>query len=132
MAEKGPCRILNSSIHSEDLLSDMELLPPSAPLTPTQQAYHSHAATPFTSNVTAQLYSSLHQSRQAEAQARFHLENQHSLQAREAKAPDVELDILAEELSHRLSAGVEASSYRKVGKWKARESKDIVRRRVRS
>nr|XP_034992211.1 centrobin isoform X4 [Zootoca vivipara] len=114
MDDKSACRTLSSSIHSEDLLSDMELLPPSAPATPGQKVPSSQAGTPYTSQVTAQLYASLHQSRQAEAQARSHLENQHSLgHSREAEAPEVDLDTLAEELSHRLSTSVEASTYRK-------------------
>ncbi|XP_053218138.1 centrobin isoform X1 [Podarcis raffonei] len=114
MADKSACRTLSSSIHSEDLLSDMELLPPSAPASPGQKVPSSQAGTPYTSQVTAQLYASLHQSRQAEAQARSHLENQHSLGlSREAEAPEVDLDTLAEELSHRLSTSVEASTYRK-------------------
>ncbi|CAI5793853.1 Centrobin, centriole duplication and spindle assembly protein [Podarcis lilfordi] len=114
MADKSACRTLSSSIHSEDLLSDMELLPPSAPASPGQKVPSSQAYTPYTSQVTAQLYALLHQSRQAEAQARSHLENQHSLGlSREAEAPEVDLDTLAEELSHRLSTSVEASTYRK-------------------
>ncbi|XP_060111940.1 LOW QUALITY PROTEIN: centrobin [Heteronotia binoei] len=123
MAEKSACRTLNSSIHSEDLLSDMELLPASVPTTPAQPVPRSQPASPFTSKVTTQLYASLHQSRQAEAQARSHLEAQRSLNlAREAEALEVDLDTLAEELSHRLSAGVEASAYRKSG---ATESRHI-------
>uniref|UniRef100_A0A8D2LYQ7 Centrobin, centriole duplication and spindle assembly protein n=1 Tax=Varanus komodoensis TaxID=61221 RepID=A0A8D2LYQ7_VARKO len=62
-------------IFPEDLLSDMELLPGSDPATPLQQVPSSQAATPYTSKVTAQLYTSLHQSRRAEAQARAHLES---------------------------------------------------------
>ncbi|XP_077171853.1 centrobin [Paroedura picta] len=123
MAEKGACRTLASSIHSEDLLSDMELLPPSVPTTPAQPGPRAQSASPFTSKVTTQLYASLHQGRQAEAQARAHLEAQHSLTlAREAEAAEVDLDTLAEELSHRLSASVEASSHRKGG---APESRHI-------
>ncbi|XP_061445302.1 centrobin isoform X2 [Rhineura floridana] len=114
MAERSVCRAFSSSVHSEDLLSDMELLPASAPTTPGQQVPGSQSGTPYTSKVTAQLYASLHQSRQAEAQARSHLEHQHGLGlAREAEAPEVDLDTLAEELSHKLSASVEASAYRK-------------------
>ncbi|KAJ7313197.1 hypothetical protein JRQ81_004473 [Phrynocephalus forsythii] len=114
MAERNISRALASSIHSEDLLSDMELLPASEPTTPGRRIPCSQPATSYTSNVTAQLYSSLHQSRQAEAEARSHLENHQSLAlAEEAKATDIDLDVLAEELSHRLSTGVETSSYRK-------------------
>ncbi|EMP29693.1 Centrobin [Chelonia mydas] len=36
MAEKGPCPGLDASLRSEDLLSDMEPLPLSAPATPAQ------------------------------------------------------------------------------------------------
>ncbi|KAL8177102.1 UNVERIFIED_CONTAM: hypothetical protein K2H54_042095 [Gekko kuhli] len=69
--------------------------------------------------VTTQLYTSLHQSRQAEAQARSHLEAQHGLSlAREAEAPEVDLETLAEELSHRLSTSVEASAYRKGARYR--------------
>uniref|UniRef100_A0A8D2LZA8 Centrobin, centriole duplication and spindle assembly protein n=1 Tax=Varanus komodoensis TaxID=61221 RepID=A0A8D2LZA8_VARKO len=105
-------------IFPEDLLSDMELLPGSDPATPLQQVPSSQAATPYTSKVTAQLYTSLHQSRRAEAQARAHLESQHGLGlglglAGEAEASEVDLDTLAEELNHQLSTSVEASSYRK-------------------
>ncbi|KAF7236778.1 Centrobin [Varanus komodoensis] len=119
MAEKSTLQTLVSSIHSEDLLSDMELLPGSDPATPLQQVPSSQAATPYTSKVTAQLYTSLHQSRRAEAQARAHLESQHGLGlglglAGEAEASEVDLDTLAEELNHQLSTSVEASSYRKV------------------
>ncbi|KAJ6654958.1 hypothetical protein lerEdw1_006429 [Lerista edwardsae] len=118
MAEKRRCQTLNSSIRSEDILSDMELLPPTAPTTPVQEFPHSHPATPYSSKVTAQLYASLQQSRHAEAQALSHLENQHGLGlARKAKAPEVDLETLAEELSLRLSTGVEASAYRKVRSW---------------
>ncbi|XP_062993459.1 centrobin [Elgaria multicarinata webbii] len=114
MAEKSTLRTLASSIHSEDLLSDMEFLPGSDPATPVQQVPSSQSATPYTSRVTEQLYTSLRQSRQAEAQARTHLENQHSLVlAREAEAAEVDLDTLAEELNHRLSTSVEASAFRK-------------------
>ncbi|XP_053117187.1 centrobin [Hemicordylus capensis] len=125
MAEKSAGRTLVSSIHSDDLLSDMELLPASAPPTPMQKAprqYNSpQSATPYTSKVTTQLYASLQQSRQAEAQARSHLEGQHgSGLAREA---EVDLDTLAEEMSHRLSTSVETSAYRKAG---AAESHHIV------
>ncbi|XP_072833272.2 centrobin [Pogona vitticeps] len=116
MAEKNTSRGLASSIHSEDLLSDMELLPVSEPTSPAHRMPRSPSATPYTSKVTAQLYASLHQSRQAEAQARSHLENQRSLSlAEEAKTADIDLETLAEELSHRLSTGVETSSYRKGG-----------------
>uniref|UniRef100_A0ACB8EXE5 Uncharacterized protein n=1 Tax=Sphaerodactylus townsendi TaxID=933632 RepID=A0ACB8EXE5_9SAUR len=114
MAERSTCRTLNSSIRSEDLLSDMELLPASVPATPSQQVPRAQSASPFASRVTTQLYTSLHQSWQAEAQARSHLEAQHSLlQARETEAPEVDLDTLAEELSHRLSTSVEASAHKK-------------------
>ncbi|KAL8177123.1 UNVERIFIED_CONTAM: hypothetical protein K2H54_042326 [Gekko kuhli] len=124
MAEKSTCRTLNSSIHSEDLLSDMELLPASAPTTPAQLVPRAQSTSPFSSTVTTQLYTSLHQSRQAEAQARSHLEAQHGLSlAREAEAPEVDLETLAEELSHRLSTSVEASAYRKGG---ATESRHIT------
>lgn len=116
MAERNTCRALASSIHSEDLLSDMEFLAASEPTTPTRRIPCSQSATPHTSKVTTQLYASLRQSRQAEEEARCHLENQHSL-AEEAKATDIDLNSLAEELSHRLSAGVETSSYRKVRRW---------------
>uniref|UniRef100_A0A452H0G9 Uncharacterized protein n=1 Tax=Gopherus agassizii TaxID=38772 RepID=A0A452H0G9_9SAUR len=93
MAEKGPCPGLDASLRSEDLLSDMEPLPLSAPATPAQ---------PFGSEVTAQLYASLRRSRQAELDACSQLQ-----------PPD--LDALAEELSRTLSAGVEASARRKRG-----------------
>ncbi|TFJ95288.1 molybdenum cofactor biosynthesis protein MoaC [Platysternon megacephalum] len=93
MAEKGPCPGLDASLRSEDLLSDMEPLPLSAPATPAQ---------PFGSEVTAQLYASLRRSRQAELDACSQLQ-----------PPD--LDALAEELSRTLSAGVEASARRKQG-----------------
>ncbi|CAM5178900.1 unnamed protein product [Eretmochelys imbricata] len=93
MAEKGPCPGLDASLRSEDLLSDMEPLPLSAPATPAQ---------PFGSEVTAQLYASLHRSRQAELDACSQLQ-----------PPD--LEALAEELSRTLSAGVEASARRKQG-----------------
>ncbi|XP_067409963.1 centrobin [Emydura macquarii macquarii] len=93
MVEKGPCPALDASLRSEDLLSDMEPLPLSAPATPAQ---------PFGSEVTAQLYASLRRSRQAEAAARSQL-----------RPPD--LDALAEELSRTLSAGVEASGRGKQG-----------------
>ncbi|XP_060538651.1 LOW QUALITY PROTEIN: centrobin [Pantherophis guttatus] len=113
MAEKGLRRALSSSLHSDDLLSDMELLPASDPPTPGQQVPCSQLATPYTSKVTTQLYASLHQSRQAEALASSRLEGQHgSALARKAMDADVDLDTLAEELSHRLSAGVEASAFR--------------------
>nr|XP_056719609.1 LOW QUALITY PROTEIN: centrobin [Euleptes europaea] len=116
MAEKITCRTLNSSIRSEDLLSDMELLPASMPTTPAQQVPRAQSASPFASKVTTQLYTSLHQGWQAEAQARSHLEAQRSLSlARESEASEVDLDTLAEELSHKLSTGVEASAYRKGG-----------------
>ncbi|XP_044273188.1 centrobin isoform X2 [Varanus komodoensis] len=128
MAEKSTLQTLVSSIHSEDLLSDMELLPGSDPATPLQQVPSSQAATPYTSKVTAQLYTSLHQSRRAEAQARAHLESQHGLGlglglAGEAEASEVDLDTLAEELNHQLSTSVEASSYRKAA---AVESRHIM------
>lgn len=120
MAERKTCQTLTSSIHSEDFLSDMELLPATAANTPVKQGAHSQPATPYTSKVTAQLYASLQQSRQAEAQALSHLENQHGLSiAKEAKAPEIDLDTLAEELSLRLSTGVEASAYKKVRSRKA-------------
>lgn len=123
MAERKTCQTLTSSIHSEDFLSDMELLPATAANTPVKQGPHSQPATPYTSKVTAQLYASLQQSRQAEAQALSHLENQHGLSiAKEAKAPEIDLDTLAEELSLRLSTGVEASAYKKGG---AAESRHI-------
>ncbi|ETE63173.1 Centrobin, partial [Ophiophagus hannah] len=113
MAEKGLRRALSSSLHSDDLLSDMELLPASDPPTPRQQVPCSQLATPYTSKVTTQLYASLHQSRQAEAQASSRLEGQHgSALTRKAMDADVDLDTLAEELSHRLSASVEASAFR--------------------
>uniref|UniRef100_A0A8C3HCW0 Uncharacterized protein n=1 Tax=Chrysemys picta bellii TaxID=8478 RepID=A0A8C3HCW0_CHRPI len=92
MAEKGPCPGLDASLRSEDLLSDMEPLPLSAPATPAQ---------PFGSEVTAQLYTSLRRSRQAELDACSQLQ-----------PPD--LDALAEELNRTLSVGVEASARRKV------------------
>ncbi|XP_015271192.1 PREDICTED: centrobin [Gekko japonicus] len=124
MAEKSTCRTLNSSIHSEDLLSDMELLPASVPTTPAQPVPRAQSTSPFSSTVTTQLYTSLHQSRQAEAQARSHLEAQQGRSlAREAEAPEVDLDTLAEELSQRLSTSVEASAYRKGG---ATESRHIT------
>ncbi|XP_063157714.1 centrobin [Candoia aspera] len=113
MAEKRVGRALSTSLRSDDLLSDMELLPASDPPTPGQQVPCSQPATPYTSKVTTQLYASLQQSRQAEAQARSRLESQHSSAlARKAVEADVDLDALAEELSHRLSAGVEASAFR--------------------
>ncbi|XP_026544943.1 centrobin-like [Notechis scutatus] len=113
MAEKGLRRALSSSLHSDDLLSDMELLPASDPPTPGQQVPCSQLATPYTSKVTTQLYASLHQSRQAEAQASSRLEGQHgSALARKAMDADVDMDTLAEELSHRLSASVEAMAFR--------------------
>ncbi|KAM6452290.1 centrobin isoform 1-T1 [Liasis olivaceus] len=113
MAEKSIGRALSSSLRSDDLLSDMELLPASDPPTPGQQVPSSQLTTPYTSKVTTQLYASLHQSRQAEAQARSRLESQHgSALARKAVEADVDLDTLAEELSHRLSASVEASAFR--------------------
>ncbi|XP_026578461.1 LOW QUALITY PROTEIN: centrobin [Pseudonaja textilis] len=113
MAEKGLRRALSSSLHSDDLLSDMELLPASDPPTPGQQVPCSQLATPYTSKVTTQLYASLHQSRQAEAQASSRLEGQRgSALARNAMDADVDMDTLAEELSHRLSASVEASAFR--------------------
>ncbi|XP_029769493.1 centrobin [Terrapene carolina triunguis] len=93
MAEKGPCPGLDASLRSEDLLSDMEPLPLSAPATPAQ---------PFGSEVTAQLYASLRRSRQAELDACSQLQ-----------PPD--LDALAEELNRTLSVGVEASARRKQG-----------------
>nr|XP_042699756.1 centrobin isoform X4 [Chrysemys picta bellii] len=93
MAEKGPCPGLDASLRSEDLLSDMEPLPLSAPATPAQ---------PFGSEVTAQLYTSLRRSRQAELDACSQLQ-----------PPD--LDALAEELNRTLSVGVEASARRKQG-----------------
>lgn len=117
MAEKGLRRALSSSLHSDDLLSDVELLPGSDPPTPGQQVPCSLLATPYSSKVTTQLYASLQQSRQAEALASSRLEGQHgSALARKAMEADVDLDTLAEELSHRLSAGVEASSFRQVRK----------------
>lgn len=117
MAEKGLRRALSSSLHSDDLLSDMELLPASDPPTPGQQVPCSQLATPYTSKVTTQLYASLHQSRQAEALASSRLEGQQgSALARKALDAEVDLDTLAEELSHRLSAGVEASAFRQVRK----------------
>ncbi|KAG8141050.1 hypothetical protein E2320_003659, partial [Naja naja] len=113
MAETGLRRALSSSLHSDDLLSDMELLPASDPPTPGQQVPCSQLATPYTSKVTTQLYASLHQSRQAEAQASSRLEGQHSSAlARKAMDADIDLDTLAEELSHRLSTSVEASAFR--------------------
>ncbi|XP_066483848.1 centrobin isoform X2 [Tiliqua scincoides] len=123
MAEKRTCPTLTSSIHSEDFLSDMELLPATVPTTPVQQAPHSQLATPYASKVTAQLYASLQQSRHAEAQAFSHLENQHNLGfARAVEDPEVDLDTLAKELSLQLSTSVEASAYRKGG---AAESRHI-------
>ncbi|XP_070582656.1 centrobin isoform X2 [Erythrolamprus reginae] len=113
MAEKGLRRALSSSLHSDELLSDMELLPASDPPTPGQQVPSSQLATPYSSKVTTQLYASLHQSQQAEALASSRLEGQHgSALARKAIESDVDLETLAEELSHRLSAGVEASALR--------------------
>ncbi|XP_039193907.1 centrobin isoform X1 [Crotalus tigris] len=113
MAEKSFTRALSASLRSEDLLSDVELLPASDPPTPGQQVPSSQPATPYTSNVTTQLYASLRQSRQAEALALSRLEDQHgSALARKAVEADVDLDTLAEELSHRLSASVEASAFR--------------------
>ncbi|XP_074839267.1 centrobin [Carettochelys insculpta] len=90
MAEQGPCLGLDASLRSEDLLSDMEPLPLTAPATP---------ARPFGSDATARLYDSLRRSREAERDAR-------------AQLPPAELDTLAEELSRTLSAGVEASARR--------------------
>ncbi|KAH0626115.1 hypothetical protein JD844_000890 [Phrynosoma platyrhinos] len=91
MAEKTTCRTLSSSIHSEDLLSDMELLPASEPTTPAQRVPGSQSATPYNSKVTTQLYASLRQCRQAEEQACSHLESQPGLAlAREAEAPEME------------------------------------------
>ncbi|XP_042332791.1 centrobin isoform X2 [Sceloporus undulatus] len=114
MAEKTPCRTLSSSIRSEDLLSDMELLPASEPTTPSQRVPGSQSASPYNSKVTTQLYATLRQCRQAEEQACSHLDIQSGLAlAREAQAPEVDLETLAEELSHQLSTGVEASSHRK-------------------
>lgn len=114
MAEKSFTRALSTSLRSEDLLSDVELLPASDPPTPGQQV-RSQPATPYTSKVTTQLYASLRQSRQAEALALSRLEDQHSSAlARKAMDTDVDLDTLAEELSHRLSASVEASAFRQV------------------
>ncbi|KAL7983017.1 hypothetical protein Chor_013623 [Crotalus horridus] len=113
MAEKSFTRTLSASLRSEDLLSDVELLPASDPPTPGQQVPSSQPATPYTSKVTTQLYASLRQSRQAEALALSRLEDQHgSALARKAVEADVDLDTLAEELSHRLSASVEASAFR--------------------
>uniref|UniRef100_A0A8C8ST94 Centrobin, centriole duplication and spindle assembly protein n=1 Tax=Pelusios castaneus TaxID=367368 RepID=A0A8C8ST94_9SAUR len=98
MAEKVPCPTLDASLRSEDLLSDMEPLPLSAPATPAQS---------FGSEVTAQLYASLHRSRQAEAAACSQLQPR-------------DLDVLAEELSRTLTAGVEASARRKGGSSESR------------
>ncbi|XP_029142324.1 centrobin-like, partial [Protobothrops mucrosquamatus] len=113
MAEKSFARALSASLRSEDLLSDVELLPASDPPTPGQQVPSSQPATPYSSKVTTQLYASLRQSRQAEALALSRLEDQQgSALARKAMDADVDLDTLAEELSHRLSASVEASAFR--------------------
>uniref|UniRef100_A0A670Z6R8 Centrobin, centriole duplication and spindle assembly protein n=1 Tax=Pseudonaja textilis TaxID=8673 RepID=A0A670Z6R8_PSETE len=126
MAEKGLRRALSSSLHSDDLLSDMELLPASDPPTPGQQVPCSQLATPYTSKVTTQLYASLHQSRQAEAQASSRLEGQRgSALARNAMDADVDMDTLAEELSHRLSASVEASDKRPPGFRKSRHISEM-------
>lgn len=110
MAEKGPCPGLNASLRSEDLLSDMEPLPLSTPTTPAQ---------PFGSEVTAQLYASLHRSRQAELDACAQL-----------RPPD--LDMLAEELSRTLSAGVETSARRKGGESRHVAEIESVRSRLRT
>uniref|UniRef100_A0A8D0HMI5 Uncharacterized protein n=1 Tax=Sphenodon punctatus TaxID=8508 RepID=A0A8D0HMI5_SPHPU len=111
MAEKSGCPTLDSSIRSEDLLSDMELLP----ATPAQPG------TPFSSEVTTQLYASLRRSRQAEAHARSHLDSQPSPgraqhpRSRDLEPPEPDMERLAEEMSRTLSAGVEASAHRKGG-----------------
>ncbi|XP_050788712.1 centrobin isoform X3 [Gopherus flavomarginatus] len=110
MAEKGPCPGLDASLRSEDLLSDMEPLPLSAPATPAQ---------PFGSEVTAQLYASLRRSRQAELDACSQLQ-----------PPD--LDALAEELSRTLSAGVEASARRKGGESRHVAEMETVRSHLRT
>ncbi|XP_044857457.1 centrobin isoform X2 [Mauremys mutica] len=110
MAEKGPCPGLGASLRSEDLLSDMEPLPLSAPATPAQ---------PFGSEVTAQLYASLRRSRQAELDACSQL-----------RPP--ELDALAEELSRTLSAGVEASARRKGGESRHVAEMETVRSHLRT
>ncbi|XP_060635905.2 centrobin isoform X1 [Anolis sagrei] len=117
MAEKSTCGILASSIHSEDLLSDMELLPASEPTTPAQRVPSSHSASLYSSKGMMRPFTSLRQERQTETPARSHLDSQpNRALAKEAEAPEVDLDTLAEELSHRLSTGVEASSHRKQGK----------------
>uniref|UniRef100_A0A674JCX8 Centrobin, centriole duplication and spindle assembly protein n=1 Tax=Terrapene triunguis TaxID=2587831 RepID=A0A674JCX8_9SAUR len=110
MAEKGPCPGLDASLRSEDLLSDMEPLPLSAPATPAQ---------PFGSEVTAQLYASLRRSRQAELDACSQLQ-----------PPD--LDALAEELNRTLSVGVEASARRKGGESRHVAEMETVRSRLRT
>ncbi|XP_069502453.1 centrobin isoform X2 [Ambystoma mexicanum] len=94
MAWRASCPILSSSLHSDDLMSDIEPLPASgpnsAPTTPSQtfssfheglasSRLHSQPSSPFgcrsgSSEVTAQLYASLRRSREVEAQARAHLE----------------------------------------------------------
>ncbi|XP_053861293.1 centrobin isoform X4 [Malaclemys terrapin pileata] len=110
MAEKGPCPGLDASLRSEDLLSDMEPLPLSAPATPAQ---------PFGSEVTAQLYTSLRRSRQAELDACSQLQ-----------PPD--LDALAEELNRTLSVGVEASARRKGGESRHVAEMETVRSHLRT
>nr|XP_008117789.1 PREDICTED: centrobin [Anolis carolinensis]XP_008117790.1 PREDICTED: centrobin [Anolis carolinensis]XP_008117791.1 PREDICTED: centrobin [Anolis carolinensis] len=114
MADKSTSGILASSIHSEDLLSDMELLPASEPTTPAQRVPCSHSASLYSSKGMIQPYTSLRQCRQTEVPACSLLDSQSNRAlAREPEAPEVDLDTLAEELSHRLSTGVEASSHRK-------------------
>lgn len=97
MAWRASCPILSSSLHSDDLMSDIEPLPASgpnsAPTTPSQACssvqedlvnsqqprLHSQPSSPYShrcgsSEVTAQLYASLRRSKEVEAQARAHLE----------------------------------------------------------
>ncbi|XP_069074729.1 centrobin isoform X3 [Pleurodeles waltl] len=96
MAWRTSCPILSSSLHSDDLMSDIEPLPASgpnsAPTTPSQTCpsmpedlvssqprLHSQPSSPYgrrsgSSEVTAQLYASLRRSKEVEAQARAHLE----------------------------------------------------------
>ncbi|XP_078524901.1 LOW QUALITY PROTEIN: centrobin [Lissotriton helveticus] len=97
MAWRASCPMLSSSLHSDDLMSDIEPLPASGPnsaqTTPSQACpsiqedlvssqqprLHSQPSSPYahrggSSEVTAQLYASLRRSKEVEAQARAHLE----------------------------------------------------------